>query len=303
MQIYSIYFKAMGGPAQIQIVAVQEAIARAQAQLAIDEIQRIESKYSRYNPHSVVSRINARADGSIHALDQETSALLTYAKSLHKKSHGLFDITSGILRRAWDFKNAMIPSEERLASLRAKVSMDRLELTGAELRLHGGEIDLGGIGKEYAVDRASQSLQKAGVAHALVNLAGDIHVLGHKPDHTPWTIGIAHPRDASRLLAEIPLHQGGLATSGDYERFIERSGRRYCHILNPRTGWSVDFWQSVSVAAPTTLLAGSLATIIMLQEGQGLQTLRESGLSFLAVNRDGEVFSDSAAASLGTETT
>lgn len=292
MQIFSINFSAMGGPAHIQIVAAHQEEALAKAQFAIDEIARIQAKYSRYERNSVISRINARADGSAHALDQETLALLSYAKSLNIKSHGLFDITSGILRRAWDFKNAVVPSNASLAPLLARVGMEQIEIQNQELRLHGGEVDLGGIGKEYAVDRASQSLQNAGVTDALVNLGGDIHAFGRKPDDQPWTIGIAHPRDPSRLIAEIPLHQGGLATSGDYERYIEHDGRRYCHVLNPRTGWPVDYWQSISVTAPSTLLAGSMTTIAMLQEARGLQTLQESGLSFLAINQSGQVFSD-----------
>jgi hypothetical protein len=123
------------------------------------------------------------------------------------------------------------------------------------------ELDFGGIGKEYAADRAAAVLAQSGVEYALVNLGGDVRVVGPQADGAPWRIGIRHPREPNRVLATIALSEGALATSGDYERFFELEGKRYCHILDPRAGRPVDTFQSVSVVAPLCVVAGSCATI------------------------------------------
>jgi thiamine biosynthesis lipoprotein len=151
------------------------------------------------------------------------------------------------------------------------------------------ELDLGGIGKEYAVDRAATMLAEAGIGAALVNLGGDLRAIGRRADGNPWRLGIAHPRNTGAVLASIPLHEGALATSGDYERFFELDGRRYCHILDPRTGWPVHAWQSISVVAPACLAAGTITTIAMLLGEQTLPFLRSQGLPFLAVDSLGRV--------------
>jgi thiamine biosynthesis lipoprotein len=125
-----------------------------------------------------------------------------------------------------------------------------------------------------------------------VNLAGDFRIFGPRPDGSPWQIGIRHPRHDTGLCATIPVTAGALATSGDYERFFDLNGRRYCHILNPRTGYPVAYWQSVSVLAPNTLLAGSISSIAMLLEAEGLEFLHESGLVFMALDGNGNVHHD-----------
>ncbi len=136
--------------------------------------------------------------------------------------------------------------------------------------LAGMELDFGGFGKEYAADRAAAMIHGKGVRHGYVNLAGDIRVVGPKLDESPWLIGIQDPRNKSRTIASIPLFTGALATSGDYERFIEVDGHRYCHIINPRSGYPVTYWRSVTVVAPLAITAGSYSTIAMLKEADGL---------------------------------
>ena len=291
MRVYCVPFKAMGGPCEVQLAARDEKEAIAFAQLAIDEVRRIEHKYSRYEEHSVVSEIN-RSAGQAVTLDKETESLLAYAMQLFKDSDGLFDITSGVFRKAWNFKSGALPSQQSLDALLPQVGMHHLSLTGNQLRLSCGEIDFGGFGKEYAADRAALQLKQQGVAHALINLSGDLHALGSKPDGQPWQVGIQHPRDARRMIADVPLTLGGLATSGDYERYMEVGKQRYCHVLNPKTGWPVNYWQSVTVIAPTTLHAGSLTSLVMLNEAAGLQILQNSRLSYLAIDRLGQIYSN-----------
>jgi thiamine biosynthesis lipoprotein len=151
------------------------------------------------------------------------------------------------------------------------------------------EIDLGGFGKEYAADRAAQVLQAQGVSSGYVNLAGDMRFLGAKPSGEPWMIGIQDPRRQDQVVATLPMIQGGLATSGDYERFFEIDDKRYCHVLNPLTGWPVQYWRSVSVAAPAAVVAGCTSTIAMLKEKEGLAFLQATGFDFLAIDSSNQV--------------
>ncbi|WP_374436033.1 FAD:protein FMN transferase [Inhella sp.] len=294
MQVFRHPFQALGGSAEIVLAASDEAEARRLAQIGIDEVLRIEHKYSRYRADSLIGRINAQAGGEPVELDDETLALLRFADTLHQDSDGLFDPTSGVLRRAWNFKQPRLPQPDELVPLVALIGWPRVAREGKSLRLPeaGMELDFGGFGKEYAADRAAAALKAAGVRNGHVNLAGDIRVLGPKPDGKPWQIGIQHPRQPGKLIASLPLHQGGLATSGDYERYFELDGQRYCHVLNPRTGWPVRFWRSVSVVAPLTVAAGALSSLAMLKEQEGLELLQRSGLPFLAIDPDGALLRD-----------
>jgi thiamine biosynthesis lipoprotein len=151
------------------------------------------------------------------------------------------------------------------------------------------EIDFGGFGKEYAADRAAAILAAQGIRHGYVNLGGDLQVIGPQPDGQAWTIGIQDPRNPDGVIAHIPVTQGSMATSGDYERYIELDGRRYCHILDPRSGRPVNHWRSVSVLAPLAIAAGSCSTIAMLKQENGLAFLDGTGMPYLAVDSQGEL--------------
>ncbi len=286
-------FTAMASPCSIRIETRDERGANQAARAAIAEVERIEMKYSRYRSTSVVSKINQAAGGDPVAVDDETASLLNFAGQLWRMSDGLFDATSGVLRQAWDFKTAQIPSHEKLNQSLACIGWSDVQLSPrtCSLRRKGMELDFGGFGKEYAVDRAAAILQQQGVVHALVNLGGDIHALGSHglPEmaEQAWKVEVQHPRKANAMLAGIDVYGGGLATSGDYERFFELDGKRYCHVLNPRTGWPVDFWQSITVLAPNTTMSGALTTIAMLKGEEGLAWLDTQNASYLAVQHDG----------------
>jgi FAD:protein FMN transferase len=284
-----IQFQAMASPCTLQLDGQDESLMRRAANLAMAEVKRIEQKYSRYQPHSVVSRINQAAGSAPVTVDEETSGLLAYADQLWALSDGLFDITSGVLRQGWDFRQARIPSRETLERLLPLVNWRRVERADDQVRLAqtGMELDFGGFGKEYAADRAALTLRESGMEHALVNLGGDLHALGTRglPEirGESWHIDIQHPRPEPAALgtsiAFLPLGRGGLATSGDYERFFIQDGRRYCHVLNPRTGMPVSALQSISVLAATTSAAGAITTIAMLKEHEATRWLDTQGIS------------------------
>ena len=288
-----LHFEAMASRNEIVVVGMDAAAACTALQAAAAEVWRIEGKYSRYRNDSVVSRINAAAGSTpAVAVDAETAGLLDFSGRLFESSDGLFDITSGPLRRAWNFRAGRVPSDAELSPLLELIGWRQVEWDGRQVRLArvGMELDFGGIGKEYAADRAHAVLVDAGARHGFVNLAGDLRVLGPRLDGTPWTFGVQHPRRPEATCAQVQLAQGALATSGDYERFfVTAEGRRCCHILDPRTGQPVSHWQSISVIAPTCAAAGALATIGMLRGPAAESFLREQGASFLAVDPSGRV--------------
>ena len=293
MALVRFPFRAMASEHDVQLDAADPARAERAAAAAIADVERIEAKYSRYRDDSLTTRINRAAGGAPVAIDAETAALLAYAERCHAQSGGLFDLTSGVLRRAWDFRRQppQLPAEKVLADALALVGWAEVEWSEHAIRLPraGMEIDFGGIGKEYAADRMATILIEHGIAHGLVNLGGDVRAIGSQPNGAPWRVGIKHPREEERTIASVELVDGAVATSGDYERFFEIGGRRYCHILDPRSGMPVTHWQSVSVVAPLCIVAGSCSTIAMLMEAAGEGFLAQQGLSYIAVAPDGSL--------------
>ena len=291
LSVHRLPFKAMGSACEVVLGSPSLEEAKGLAQVAIDEVQRIERKYSRYTTDSVIALINHQAAQAPVACDAETWSLFQFASQLFEKSDGLFDITSGVLRRAWNFKQEQVPSVEQLENLLPLIGWQKVTLKNQTiaLPLTGMEVDLGGFGKEYAADRAAQMLKEKGVTSGYVNLAGDMRFLGPKPNGEPWMIGIQDPRHPDQVIATLPMSQGGLATSGDYERFFESNGQRYCHVLNPQTGWPVQHWRTVSVTAPLAVLAGCTTTMAMLKEEEGLSFLKSTGFDFFAIDHAGDV--------------
>ncbi len=298
------HFSAMASPCLLQVDGRNERAMRSAAAKAIAEVHRIEQKYSRYTPNSVISRINQAAGETMVDIDPETVGLLDYADRLWALSDGLFDATSGVLRKAWDFKRAAKPGPGVLDRLLPLVGWQHVERKGSRVRLpmHGMELDVGGFGKEYAADRAALTLQQCGFEHALVNLGGDLNALGPRGlpecEGAPWTIEIQHPRperpDAGTSLAHIPLERGGLATSGDYERFFIVDEQRYCHVLDPRTGWPVNSVQSVSVLAANTSAAGAMTTIAMLKQRDAIAWLNTQHVDYLLVDSDARIHTNTS---------
>lgn len=293
-------FHVMGGPASVQLPGPRSPHTDALAQRAIDEVRRIEAKYSRYRSDSVIGRINAAAGGPAVECDAETLRLLRFAEHLWHSSEGRFDATSGVLRRAWNFRGGVVPTQAQIDALLPLVNWQQVDwsadtaVAGGLVRLTqpGMELDFGGFGKEYAADRAAAVLRQSGATSALVELAGDLVAIGPRPDGKPWEIGVKHPRQPGALLATVPLADQALATSGDYERFIEANGRRYGHVLDARTGWPVDHWQSASVVAATCLAAGAATTLALLMGAQAQEAVAQGRLKGLFVDRRGNVKSN-----------
>ena len=260
----------MASPCEVLVEGGDEALARQLTATACGEALRIEHKFSRYRQDSVISALH-RAGGAPFQVDEETAQLLDFAAACHALSAGLFDITSGVLRAAWRFDGSdQLPQPAQVQALLAHVGWHRVVWQRPFITLpQGMEVDLGGIGKEYAVDRVLGLLRDLTALPLLVNLGGDLAVSGPRATGKPWQVGVEDPQATvqdSGAAARAELLSGALATSGDARRFLLKDGVRYGHILDPRTGWPVvDAPRSVTVAAPTCTEAGLFATLALLQ--------------------------------------
>ena len=289
----------MGGSAVIRFIGdrgrpAAERIARA----AENEALRIERKFSRYREESVVSKIAQNAGRTPVAIDEETVALIESALDLARLTGGKFDPTAGVLRRAWDFKVPRVPRRDEIATLLALVDHRAVSVRDGTvfLRRAGMELDLGGVGKEYAVDRVADLLVAMGVNSAIVNFAGDVRTIGGRGDGKPWSIGVADPRDSLRCRFAVRLIGGaGVATSGDYERCFVHEGVRYHHLLDATTGYPARGVISATVVAASAFLAGRIATAAFLLGTRDGLTLLESlpGIEGSLIADDGVIASTS----------
>jgi len=292
LEYYHFDFKAMGSPCSIQLYTRDEQTALHVAEMAINDVQRLERLYSRYRDDSFLSEINrVAASGDSITVDDETAGLLDYANTCYQQSDGLFDITSGILRKAWDFKSGKLPEPDAIEHIKEKIGWHHViwDCPILSFEIPGMEIDFGGVVKEYAVDRAAALCLEAGIYHGIVNLGGDIKIIGPHPDGSPWRVAVRHPRQADGILETLLLDSGALASSGDYERCIVLNNVRYGHVLNPKTGWPVRHMAAVSVVSDFCVVAGSASTIGMLKEEQGPEWLLDLGLPHLWVDVNGRV--------------
>lgn len=274
-------FMAMGSPCEVLLDTAGRDATQSVSDAVAAEAWRIEDKFSRYLDGNVIRRINT-ASGHPVEVDEETANLLDFAATLHELSAGRFDVTSGVLREAWQFDGSdRVPDAAAVAAVLERVGWDRASWRRPVLTLEPAmEIDLGGIGKEYAVDRCAGIVRDAGCGEGLVNFGGDLAVTGPPRQRPAWKVGVeGETPDAAEKL--IDLRSGALATSGDARRFLLREGVRYGHILDPKTGWPVvDAPGSVTVAADTCTQAGMLSTLAMLQGGKAEQFLEEQAVTY-----------------------
>ncbi|MFQ3281111.1 FAD:protein FMN transferase [Reinekea sp.] len=289
MNKFTHEFIAMGGPCEVSFWLASNN-AHSLKDCLEREVRRLETKYSRFDETSLLSQIN-QGKFNRQPLDEETTALLNYAQQCYELSDGLFDITVGSFRSVWNFKINKLPSLEEIEEVRSRIGWPNIGWDGQTLEiLNQAELDLGGMVKEFAVDRLVNILLEH-QAIGLVNLAGDIGVTGLQVDGSPWHISVVHPRVEGGVIATVELHGGAIACSGDYERFMIVDGCRYHHLINPKTGYpSLDSLASISVITQNCLMAGSISTIAMLKGAQAKAWLQEMELPYLAIEADLSLF-------------
>lgn len=270
-------FAAMASPCEILLDAVDPTLIERCGQLAQQEALRIEQHFSRYRTDNLIYRIN-NSNGEPVQVDDELAKLLDYAQVLYELSDGLFDISSGVLRKLWRFDGSGTrPDDAAVQALLSKVGWHRVRWQRPVLQLQPGmEIDLGGIGKEYAVDRVFDLLAAQTSVAMLINFGGDLRARGPRANGEPWHVGLEQPDQDQQALRDLPLVTGALTTSGDARRSFVENGVRYGHILNPKTGYPVRHApRSVTVLADTCIEAGALSTLAMLHGADAEHFLQE----------------------------
>lgn len=267
-QSYKRSLKLMGSHFEITVVANNEEQANSYINLAVAEIDRIETLISSWDPSSQTSKINNNAGIKPVKVNEELFNLIKRAIGISKLTDGAFDISYASMDNIWKFDGSMtdMPSEERIKASVNKVGYQNIVLDNNNftvfLKKKGMKIGFGAIGKGYAADKAKTLLKQQGVVAGIINASGDINSWGKQPNGEEWKVAITNPMDKNKSFGFLPILNGAVVTSGDYEKYVVFNGIRYTHIINPRTGYPASGIVSVTVFAPKAELADALATSI-----------------------------------------
>lgn len=281
----------MGCPASFQFYASSLQKSEDVKSAILKKLVHYDQYYTNYSATSFTAEINRQAGSSTGIIvDEETAALLDYAQSCYQLSDGLFDITSGPLHKIWLYEapEPRIPTDRQIAEVLNHIGWDKLIWKKPHLILPipGMNIDFGGVVKEYAVDACIRLAQQMDIHHGVLELGGDVGVIGPHIDGKPWNVGVVDSQDITKSIGVFRVKQGAVATSGSYARCMIIDGVRYCHILNPKTGYPIQGVTSVSAQADLCLVAGSLTTIAFLKGIEGLSWLKEQNVPFVFVDSD-----------------
>lgn len=267
-KVYKRVVKLMGSRFEITIVDKNNADANKNIDVAINEISRIEKIISSWDPTSQTTKINKNAGVQAVKVSSELFNLIKRSIAISKLTDGAFDITYASMDRIWKFDGSMksFPSKEKVKKSVAKVGFQNIVLNEKEssvfLKLKGMKIGFGAIGKGYAADKAKELLINRGVKSGIINASGDMNTWGKQPDGTDWQVAITNPLNKKNAFGLLPIKNGAVVTSGNYEKFVFFNNKRYTHIINPKTGYPSSGIISVTVFAPKAELADALATSI-----------------------------------------
>ncbi|GAB3920451.1 FAD:protein FMN transferase [Mucilaginibacter myungsuensis] len=287
----------MGGRFEITIVAKDSATAARNVDSCIAEISRIEFLISDWKPASQVSQVNQNAGIKPVKVDREVFELTRRAIALSKLTNGAFDISFAAMDRIWKFDGSMteMPSPEAIKNSVAKVGYQNIILDSINstifLKLPGMKIGFGALGEGYAGDRCRDIMVAKGIKAGLINGTGDMRTWGKQPNGKPWTIGITNPFKADTIFAVVPLRESAIVTSGSYEKFVEFNGKRYAHIINPKTGYPSTGLTSVTVFGPRAEVANGFSTSVMvLGRDAGLKLISKfPKYSYIMITDKGQI--------------
>lgn len=281
----------------ITVVGASPEKARKATAAAYDALDDLGRLLNFYAEDSELSAINRNAGIKPVHVSRDTLKIIKTALTVGKQTEGGFDVTIGPIVKLWDFKKKTLPSAAAIAERLPSVGYENIVIDEAAatvfLKKPGIQMDLGGIIKGFAADKAVQTLKANGIEDGIVAVAGDIKLFGRQPDGRPWNIGIQNPRaegDKDELFATVNLGTQGISTSGDYQRYFILDGVRYHHLLNPKTGYPESLCRSVTVIAPEAALTDAYATGIFIMGPQkGLAVLERLGMDGVIIDRDGKV--------------
>ncbi len=267
-QPYKRTLKLMGSRFEITVVANDSNQAHELIDTAVAEITRIEKLISSWDENSQTSEINRNAGIRPVKVDVELFDLIERAISISKLTDGAFDISYASMDRIWKFDGSMkvMPSAEDIAASVSKVGFQNIILDKTNstvfLKLEGMKIGFGAIGKGYAADKAKDLLITKGASSGIINASGDMNIWGKQPNGKEWKVAITNPMDRNKVFALLPITNGAVVTSGNYEKYVTLNGKKYSHIIDPRTGYPSTGIISVTVFAPKAELADALATSV-----------------------------------------
>ncbi len=277
---YTRILKLMGSRFDITVVASNETEGNQYIDLAVAEITRIEKMISSWDSLSETAEIIRNAGIKPVKVDKELFDLIARSIKISELTSGAFDISYASMDKIWKYDGSMkkLPTEDEVASSVIKVGYKNIILDAQNqtvfLKKEGMKIGFGAIGKGYAADKAKQLLISTGVTAGIMNASGDLTTWGNQPDGTPWMVGITNPLNKDKVFSWFPLDQNAVVTSGSYEKFVEFKGKKYTHIIDPRTGWPASGLASVTIFAPKAELADALATSVFVMG-------RETGIDFV----------------------
>lgn len=296
-QVFKKKKSLLGSPFEISVVANDSVQAGIYIELAISEVKRIENLISDWIPTTQISQVNQKAGIAPVKVDTEVFNLVERAIRISKLTDGAFDISYASMDKIWKFDGSMkaMPTEESIKKSVEKVGYQNIILNENEttifLKNQGMKLGLGGIGQGYIADKIKELLLANGCSSGLVNVSGDINTWGKQPNGTDWTVGIVNPLNKNKVFATFPLNDSAVETSGSYEKYVTFDGKRYSHIIDPRTGYPASGIVSVSVFAKQTELADALATgIFVLGIEVGLDLVNQlKGIGCIIVDEKGAI--------------
>ncbi|MBC8283930.1 MAG: FAD:protein FMN transferase [Nitrospinae bacterium] len=283
----------MGTLVEISVNDTNEEKAQASIQKAFREIRRLENLMSGYIQGSEISKINQSAGKERVTVSEELMEVLQRSLVWSEKTEGAFDITIGPVQNLWNFDQPSLPSKTSIEKALSNINFKSIQLDKNTVFLFkkNMKLDLGAIAKGYAVDRAIEILKENKINHALVNAGGDLRTIGKRSDNLSWKIGLQHPRKPESLLASLALSGKAVATSGDYQKYFELDGKRYHHILDPKTGYPSTKLMSATVITNNVMDADALSTaLFVLGPEKGIALLDSlKDTEGLIVNSNGKV--------------
>ena len=297
-QVYHQKMLLMGSRFDITVVAKNQAEGDLYIQLAVDEIKRIESIISSWDPQSETSEINRQAGVKPVKVSAELFALIQRAIGISKLTDGAFDISYAAMDKIWKFDGSMtrMPDEKSIQNSIRNVGYQYIILDKKNqtvfLSRKGMKIGFGAIGKGYAADRAKELLQSKGVRAGIINASGDMNTWGKQPNGKDWTVAITNPMNKNKAFALFSISDRAVVTSGDYEKYVKFGGVRYAHIINPKTGYPATGIISATVFAPKAELADALATsVFVMGIDVGIDRINQlPGVECIVIDDKGKVF-------------
>lgn len=291
----------MGTVVRITVVGKDAGQAADAVEAAFEEIRRLDRMMSLYKDESEITALNMAAGGRPVRVSAEMLEVMEHAASVSKLTQGAFDATAGPLIVLWQLhtREGTVPTEREIERIRAitgwrDVVIDKKRST-VFLRKKGMIVDLGGIAKGYAADRAAAVLRSRGIENGIVAVAGDIRVMGRRPDKSPWRIAVQHPREPEKTLTVLELTDTFISTSGDYERFTIVNNKRYHHIIDPRTGRPSKGVISATIIGDRGVVVDPLTTaVFILGPEKGMALVKKLGYDAIVVDEDGRLMSTEA---------